>query len=341
MERRIGREMFHHESLGPRKPKAHLEVSAQNPYVFIVGCQRSGTTLLRRIVNAHPEIAIPRETNWIAKWFEKQQGVTSDGYVTDELLPSLMRYEKFARMGIDEAEVSSLLRIESPLSYARFVSFVFDLYGMERGKSLVGDKTPSYVLRIPTLHALWPSARFVHLIRDGRDAALSALATYRDRFYVDIYFAARSWEHRVRAARAAGRRLGPDRYVELRYEDLTVAPEPTLRALCGFLGERYEPAMEEPHRLGRDLLRVNGRHAPVLEPPHPNSGGWRTRLAPADQRLFHAVAGGLLDDLGYEPADPGQMGPSERARLAGLAGKYRLLEGGRRVLQTFGVFQPH
>ena len=61
-----------------------------NPYVFIVGCARSGTTLLRRIVDAHPDIAITRETHWIAKRFERQEGVTADGLVTPELFSRLL-----------------------------------------------------------------------------------------------------------------------------------------------------------------------------------------------------------------------------------------------------------
>jgi hypothetical protein len=309
MERRIGREMFHHESLGPRKPKAHLEVSAQNPYVFIVGCQRSGTTLLRRIVNAHPEIAIPRETNWIAKWFEKQQGVTSDGYVTDELLPSLMRYEKFARMGIDEAEVSSLLRIESPLSYARFVSFVFDLYGMERGKSLVGDKTPSYVLRIPTLHALWPSARFVHLIRDGRDVALSMLAWDNPRLRArlpswrgsPVVTAAVLWDYRVRLGIEAGRGVGPKRYYEVRYESLVARPTEECARLCDFLCLPYDDGMVRFHE-GRE------RHEPGLSakkawrPITPRVRDWRSQMTADGIERFEAAAGHTLSELGYRRA---------------------------------------
>ena len=124
--------------------------------------------------------------------------------------------------------------------------------------------------------------------------ALSALDAYRDRFYVDIYFAARTWRARVEAARRAGRALGPSRYIEVRYEALTADPEAELRSLCAFLGEPFDPAMCEPHRLGRELLRPRGRHAPVRQPPRANSGRWQREMTPADRRLFDCVAAPLL-----------------------------------------------
>ncbi|HYQ82485.1 MAG TPA: sulfotransferase, partial [Rubrobacter sp.] len=111
-----------------------------NPYLFIVGCPRSGTTLLRRIIDAHRQIAITRETHWIAKRFERRQGVTPDGLVTPELLSWLLSDEKFTRMGIGQDELEGLVAGEEPVSYSTFVTGVFDLYGKGQGKRLVGDK---------------------------------------------------------------------------------------------------------------------------------------------------------------------------------------------------------
>ncbi len=80
-----------------------------NPYVFIVGCPRSGTTLLRRMVDAHRQIAITHETHWIAKRFEKRTGLTPEGFVTPELIPKLLSDEKFTRMGIGQDELEGLV----------------------------------------------------------------------------------------------------------------------------------------------------------------------------------------------------------------------------------------
>jgi sulfotransferase family protein len=312
------------------------------PPIFVIGAPRSGTTLLRVMLSSHPRIYIPPESDFIPRLFLGRARVPMSRRRALRNVRIVLDNRRFLREWRGAPlDADSFVDDLDELTPAAFLDALYGTYAAGHGAARWGDKSPIYTHYVPLLAEIFPAARFVHLIRDGRDAALSALAAYRDRFYVDIYFAARSWEHRVRAARVAGARLGPDRYVELRYEELTVEPEAALRPLCAFLGERYEPAMREPQRLGRDLLRLNRRHAPVREPPHANSGAWRARLAPADQRLFHAVAAGLLADLGYDAADPGPLAPSERARLARLAGKYRALEGGRRVLQTFGVFHPH
>src|ERR671914_1911759 len=78
-------------------------------------------------------------------------------------------------MKVGREQLERLIDSDEPVSYPSFVSAIFDLYGQRKGKSLVGDKTPSYVLNLPTLHALWPETKFVHIIRDGRDVCLSML----------------------------------------------------------------------------------------------------------------------------------------------------------------------
>ncbi len=146
---------------------------AQNPYFFIVGCKRSGTTLLRRVVNAHPQIAVSREMHWIPKWFEQRRGLTPEGLVTGKLVSRLLAYRKFSRLGVGGEELERLIGSDEPISYSSFVTGIFDLYGEGQGKRLVGAKEPGSVRNLRTLHDLWPAARFVHLIRDGRDVCLS------------------------------------------------------------------------------------------------------------------------------------------------------------------------
>ena len=150
-----------------------------NPYVFMVGCPRSGTTLLKRMVDAHPQLAVPPETHWIPRFYTKRVGLTEEGFVTAKLIDKLVGYHRFSELKVDREELESLLAPGRWVSYADFVSAIFDRYGRSEGKPFVGDKTPTYVRRIPLLHALWPKARFVHLIRDGRDVCLSMLAWNR------------------------------------------------------------------------------------------------------------------------------------------------------------------
>src|SRR5262249_35488626 len=134
-----------------------------NPYVFIVGCMRSGTTLLQRIVDAHPRLAILHELWWLVKWYKERLGLTPEGLVTPELVSRRLHLPKFTtKVPIGREDLEGLLRSGSPVSFARFMSGVFDWCAKSRGKRLAGDKTPENVGKIRTLHDLWPHARFVH-----------------------------------------------------------------------------------------------------------------------------------------------------------------------------------
>jgi hypothetical protein len=277
-----------------------------NPYVFVVGCPRSGTTLLQRLLDAHPELAVINETLWITREAKNRTGVAGNGLVTPELVSRLFELRRFQRLELPRADVERL--VEERLSYARFVTRVFDLYGQVRGKRLVGDKSPGYVRELRKLHALWPSARFVHLIRDGRDVWLSVAAWKKaDRtvghfatWAVDaVVTTALWWERSVRLGREAGASLGPALYHEVRYEDLVADPARACGVLCGFLGLPYDAAM----------LRFHEGRAKKHEPGLPSKRAWlpptsglrdsRSQMPVEDHERFEAVAGDLLDELGY------------------------------------------
>src|SRR5713101_625540 len=118
-----------------------------NPYVFIVGCARSGTTLLQRMVDAHPVIAITREAHWIRNYFEERPGPTPEGLATPELISHLLKEPKFTRWQVEREKLEALLATGQPVPYPHFVAHIFDLYGQRTGKGLVGNKTPSFVRR--------------------------------------------------------------------------------------------------------------------------------------------------------------------------------------------------
>jgi hypothetical protein len=283
-----------------------------NPYVFIVGSPRSGTTLLRRIINAHRQIAITRETHWVAKRFEKRQGVTPDGLVTPEVLSWLLSDEKFTRMGIGQDELEELVAGEEPVSYSTFVTGVFDLYGKGQGKRLVGDKVPGYVRRIPTLHALWPKAKFVHIIRDGRDVSLSATNWSRAYKLARRYStwtedptttAAVWWEWHVRLGREDGGSLAPKLYHEVRYEALVSEPAKTCEKLCSFLDLPYDDAMLKFHE-GREKADPNLDAKKAWRPLTFGLRKWSEQMPAEALERFEASAGDLLEELGYPRACP-------------------------------------
>lgn len=290
-----------------------------NPFVFIVGCPRSGTTLLQRILNAHPEIAITPESHWIPRLYDKPWALTPEGWVTTKLISRLLTHRKFARLHLDRNKILPLLRNGQRLTYSGLVTTIFDCYGESEGKPLVGDKTPDYVRRIDRLHALWPRARFVHVIRDGRDVAVSMLdwpkvrpkpgnfATWKDD---PIATAAWWWEFNVRCGQEVGKSLDSRLYYEVRYESLVAHPEAEMAALFAFLGVPYDAAVLRFHE---DRTRTD----PGLEQKHagrPVTRGlrdWETQMPTGAVEQFEAVAGKLLEELGY----PGTV---ERPCLAAL-----------------------
>ncbi len=290
-----------------------------NPYVFFVGCPRSGTTLLGRIGDAHPDLAIIHETRWIARWFEDRIGLTPDGLVTPELLERLREHPRFAKLGIAEAEVEELLDGHESVAYAAFVTALFDLYGERQRKRLVGDKTPRYVRHLPTLHALWPDAKIVHLIRDGRDVCLSILDWRKgaSRFPTwdedRVSTAALWWEWHVRLGREEGIALGPTRYRELRYESLVADPETECSGLCAFLGIPYDQGMLRFHEgRTRDAPGLDAKKA--WRPITAGLRNWKSEMRPDDVESFEAATGELLPELGYPcSASSSQTERAERA----------------------------
>jgi hypothetical protein len=292
-----------------RMAKQTTDYYGCDPYLFIVGCARSGTTLVRRIVDAHPEIAITTEMHWIShyvNYFKNQNRL-----VTPELVSELTGHKRFAQFEIPREQFEGLLGSGEAVPYPTFLNRVFGLYGKIKNKPLVGNKTPAYVRSIPTFHALWPEAKFVHIIRDGRDVCISILNWKKGERIVGRYASweedpvsttALWWERKVRKAREDGAALGPGLYHEMHYEDLVEDPQRECNRLCEFLGVPYDDAMI---RFAEGKTRTdlpNARKTPKKAWLPITSGmrNWRTEMPATDIQRFEAAAGNLLEELGYE-----------------------------------------
>jgi hypothetical protein len=265
------------------------------------------------MVNAHPRIAITPETHWIPELLDDQSGITREGLVTPELIPRLLKHRRFIKLRIGREDLETLMGINQLVPYSSFVTGIFDLYGKAQGKALVGDKTPRYVRRMHTLHALWPKARFLHLIRDGRDVCLSMLnwpraregdpgsfAAWRDDPVTTIAF---WWELNVQLGRGAGKSLGPELYYELRYESLVSHPAEECAALCAFLGLPYDDAMLRFH-VGRTKTKHARDTKHAWLPVTPALRDWTSQMCPNDVERVEAAVGGLLAELGYPRGVP-------------------------------------
>jgi Sulfotransferase family len=312
-------------------------MSSGPPSPFVVGVPRSGTTLLRLMLDAHPEMAIPPETYFVTNLIEAADG----GAGADQLANVLVSHRRWSDLELDEGELRARLAAHGRPSGGDAIRTVFGLYAEKRGKARWGDKTPAYLTNIGEIGAALPEARFVHIIRDGRDVALSILAMpERDRPMRNpdsAELVAARWRKRIGRARDQAR--GLPHYMELHYEELVRDPEPSLRRVSEFVELEFVPEMLDYHRGARERLEEMNRdlasrdelpHQPAsgrLEPhalaSEPPSKGriavWRERMDPADVAAFEAEAGELLTELGYElSGDPGadagagQKGPTRR-----------------------------
>ena len=290
--------------------------SGPPPAPFVVGVGRSGTTLLRLMLDAHPALAIPPETHFVPELIERNASGATGAMLVELIVGS----RNWADFGLDSGALRDRVDVLKRADAARVLRAFYGLYAEREGKSRWGDKTPGYVRRMRAIGGTLDEARFVHLIRDGRDVALS-----RRRRGMGagkpIADTAELWRRRIEDARHQARRLR-GRYLEVRYEDLVADPEPALRAICGQCALDFDPAMLAHQarakvrlaELGHDLDAGGGRiprsgeerveaHALAARAATPERiGAWREEMDPADTAEFERVAGALLAELGYELA---------------------------------------
>lgn len=274
-------------------------------FPFLVGCGRSGTTLLRSLLNAHPDLAIPYESHFVVPLGEpglRSRYETADGFDVPVFVGDLVGQLAFRHWGLSAADVRDHFDDEAPVDYPDAVRALYRLHASREGKSRFGDKTAIYVRSLSLLADLFPEARFVHVIRDGRDVALSWLDTGWDFGPRTAEEAALYWRYDVQRGRGMGVDL-PGRYREVRYERLIRDPDGVLRDLCDFLELRYDSAMIESFRHADELLGSMPRpahHRHLLLPPTVGLRDWRRQMGSEDRRVFEEIAGALLDELGYD-----------------------------------------
>ena len=294
------------------------------PAPFVVGVGRSGTTLLRLMLDAHSELAMPPETHFFGSLraaagelrFRPAQAV--EAIAGD-------KHRRWNDFGIEEDELLARFDAIPRLNLADVLRAFYELYAEKQGKERWGDKTPDYVKRMRQIKSALPKARFVHVIRDGRDVTLSANKRIAERGHRDPVPAGRSakrWQKKILKARADGPKLGE--YLEVRFEDLVTDTEAALREVCDFIELEFEPGMLSYHetaalrlsemagampardgRPERDAGERLQAHALATKPPtRERIEVWREDMSFEDAAEFERVAGELLDDLGYARSSP-------------------------------------
>lgn len=294
-----------------------MRADAPQPMPIIVGAPRSGTTLLRFMLDSHPELAIPPETGFLAL----ARQFTGDGDpLRKEFFRAVTGFPHDAPGWQDfqipqEVFWATLVEID-PFTVSEGYRAFYRLYASRFAKPRWGDKTPTYCHHMETIETVLPEAYFIHIIRDGRDVSLSLRQMWFSPGW-EIETQADHWRNFVSAAR----RQGPHcrHYTEVRYEELILNTQQTLEQICRFVDLPYEDAMlryyvQTPDRLqehkGRrlpdggpvvtDEQRLRQQQATTEPPDCSRVFGWKSTMSVEERARFEAVAGGLLRELGYE-----------------------------------------
>jgi hypothetical protein len=274
------------------------------------------------MLDHHPDLAVANDSHFIPLAV-RDVPVGVDPPLTAELVEWVRTYRRFHRLGLTDQQVDEAAGCAS--TYAGFVGALYATYARVRGKRWGGEKTPDYVKRLPRLHGLFPHARNIHIIRDGRDVALSArewategkgpgkLALWDDE---PVAVCALWWSSMVALGRRDGAALGGGAYREVGYERLVADPESELAALAAFLGLPDSTAMASFHE-GRTRPAPGRSAKNAWLPPTPGLRSWQSAMPPRELNLFEALAGDLLAELGYELS--GVPPSAEVARVARAA----------------------
>ena len=265
-------------------------------FLFMIGAPRSGTTWLQAMLGAHPAICTTAElmlfnhytVHWADAWNE-QVRLHRDGSLVG--LPTLWSEEEFY----------GFLKEFLDRVYSR-------VFEQKPEATIFLDKHPGYAQHIEHIDRLIPNAKFLHIIRDGRDVASSMMAASKGwaRIWApeSVEKAAASWKTHTLAARQAKRYEG--RYLEIRYEDLLASGEQVMQEVYNFLGlpmskEQIAATLQE-HHFEKMKKKRTGASQFALPDGFFRQGGkgdWQTSLNPTQRVIFHEIAGDLLCELGY------------------------------------------
>ncbi len=299
--------------------KAQKLANRPAPVPFVVGVNRSGTTLLRMMLDSHPDLTIPPETHFVPALFEAlHEGRKKGERLTPEQVTEfLVEHRRWGDFGLDPEVLTERFKNLKAVRPKLVLRAFYGLYAENHGKSRYGDKTPGYVKQMGIVQRSLPEARFIHLIRDGRDVALSR-ENRTDAEEMTTERLAMIWKRRINRARGQAPRL--KHYTEVRYEDLVRDPEAVLREICEFIELPFDPAMLTYHERSADRLQEIARdlddddggalrpaderveaHQLVTDAPREDRvDRWREHMSPQDVAIFENTAGDLLEELGYE-----------------------------------------
>jgi hypothetical protein len=311
------------------QPQAIKSTSFTGP-LFIVGMQRSGTKLLRTLLNEHPQISIiSAETHFLPHWVKtwKRFGDLSDPLTFAEFYRHMQKCPYFIHTKNRASSTRQQKWYEMCKSYTPdgvYEALMRTDTGVDyRSNGIWGDKSTSYLNHLPLLKTLFPQAKVIHIIRDVRDYCLSVDKAWKK----NMIRAAQRWVDSITKARLDSHSFATD-YLEIKYEDLLEDPEQQLEKCCRFLGLESNSAMLNLSRAPENIGDAKGYHQIKSD----NKNKYRVAMTPYHCQKIEAIAGEILGSLGYDVSYSGKTRRVSNLEMT----YYRILDGINFLIQEAG-----
>lgn len=277
--------------------------------LFIIGSPRSGTSLLRLILTCHSEIIVPPECGFMVWLYEKYCTWSSNDSANTNMraqyIDDLFACKKFDTWMLDREVLDALLAEQQATDYAALSAIIYMAYARKYSRTVKiwGDKNNFHINNLSTLCAIYPDARFLHIVRDGRDVACSyrevmrrgSSSPYSPRLNTEIDAIAAEWSTNVLKVNDYLAKLDASRQMFVRYEDLVQDTKTAISAICRWLDLTFEEKMlsfyEDNRRLQLEPALTLDWKRRTLDPVSADTvGRFRTLLTLDEQRRFSEVA---------------------------------------------------
>ena len=286
--------------------------------VFILGNPRSGTSLFRLMLNSHSMINATPECGFLHWWYKKYADWDSSCISSnrlDEYISDLESSKRIEDWKMDYALLKAKIVQENPENYAKLGELVYTFYGEQKGKyaKVIADKNNYYINHFNDLKEIWPDAKYILVVRDGRDVACSYLnietlvtnSPYKPKLTTDIKTIAKEWLTNNQNILSFSESFNNSQFMVIRYEDFVTDSALYLTKVCNFLGLNFESNMlnyfiKNAKEHDEPLSSLDWKKKTLEKPDKDNIGKYKIELEKESIEEFNAIAKEILQKFNYE-----------------------------------------